>query len=787
MADESILRLRIEADTTGLTSGLNKAEGELGQLATETRKVEQQLEETAAAADKAAGKFTQLGDASHMSFGKLSVAFTGATVAGNALLASLDGLTRALAAPVLELLDAEQAAALLQGTFGGLTGEMQRVQDLASQLGANNAFFDDDALAQAAGTLKLFGANADAIQQLLPYVNNLAIAFGVDVADAAQMVGQALQGQTRGLARFVPEVKGANSQLEVLAGMQASAARNAAIAQQRTDGLGGQLALLKRQAADAAQGFGTAMLPAMNAVLGFINANMLPALGKLMGALAGLAAYFKNLGKGYSLADLTRIAGEAILTAESQFNAVRAAVPAVAATRLTGVVGGLALPGTFGGRGGGAAGGGRAAAPRAQGVTMYAEPAGPAMPSRMRYESVAIDADVLKRTTEETLRFREQARKDDEAAAERELRAKERWLKDEADIRDEIARKNDEALQRSAEQAANIFADGVKAAGKFFVDVMNGQATVGGGIRAFGGVASALGMMAGGPVGAALAGVGTEVAATIADQFGKVSAVTAGTKEQLVAERDRLRREAETASSHAFTKYGILGALFGGTQASNQAKALDEAIAKLDKEAADQQVLAAEMQAQAAAEQMKNLYAAREAQQQQVQGMLLQFKSLGERTAAQFGQLSMGPAGTYSATIDIPEAMAILEKMTPEELAKLGAQAREAARTGDFSAIQARFPFLGSVDNLLATMVAVLANLPETQGDKAGTIQAGTSPDRPVYVFDVRPRDQFAFAPESFFFRNRGAGTSRAVAGNVPLAPAQAAPVRGAPPRGRVG
>ena len=352
---------------------------------------QQQLEETAAAADKAAGKFTQLGDASHMSFGKLSVAFTGATVAGNALLASLDGLTRALAAPVLELLDAEQAAALLQGTFGGLTGEMQRVADLASKLGANNAFFDDDALAQAGATLKLFGANADAIEQLLPYVNNLAIAFGVDVADAAQLVGQALQGQTRGLARFVPEVKGANSQLEVLAALQASAARNATIAEQRTAGLGGQLALLKRQAADAAQGFGTAMLPALNAVLGFINANMLPALGKLMGALAGLSAYFGNLGKGFSLSDLTRIAGEAILNAEAQFNAVKAAVPAATGARITGIAGGLALPGSFGG--GAAAGGGRAAAgPR--GVSQYAEPIGPAVPSAMRYESVTEDERV---------------------------------------------------------------------------------------------------------------------------------------------------------------------------------------------------------------------------------------------------------------------------------------------------------------------------------------------------------------------------------------------------------
>ena len=82
---------------------------------------------------------------------------------------------------------------------------------------------------------------------------------------------------------------------------------------------------------------------------------------------------------------------------------------------------------------------------------------------------------------------------------------------------------------------------------------------------------------------------------------------------------------------------------------------------------------------------------------------------------------------------------------------------------------------------------ATLAQLPQAAGGlQPGGIQNGTSPDRPVYVFDVRPREGFGFAPESFFFRNRGAGTSRAVAGN-PLPVAQPAPVspRVAPGTGR--
>ena len=64
--------------------------------------------------------------------------------------------------------------------------------------------------------------------------------------------------------------------------------------------------------------------------------------------------------------------------------------------------------------------------------------------------------------------------------------------------------------------------------------------------------------------------------------------------------------------------------------------------------------------------------------------------------------------------------------------------------------------------------------------DQVSLVAAGAQP------VDDLPREGFGFAPESFFFRNRGAGTSRAVAGN-PLPVAQPAPVspRVAPGTGR--
>ena len=135
----------------------------------------------------------------------------------------------------------------------------------------------------------------------------------------------------------------------------------------------------------------------------------------------------------------------------------------------------------------------------------------------------------------------------------------------------------------------------------------------------------------------------------------------------------------------------------------------------------------------------------------------------------------------------------------PEQLATFGDLASRALK-GDVQAqvdlvrqLTAGREMSGQIGSTYETqelLLQLVEKLPQVLGAGAalqpGGIQNGTSPDRPVYVFDVRPREGFGFAPESFFFRNRGAGTSRAVAGN-PLPVAQAAPVspRVAPGTGR--
>ena len=58
---------------------------------------------------------------------------------------------------------------------------------------------DDDLLAAAAGTLARFELTGTAIQQLLPLVNDFAVATGRDVVEASESIGKAFMGNARAL------------------------------------------------------------------------------------------------------------------------------------------------------------------------------------------------------------------------------------------------------------------------------------------------------------------------------------------------------------------------------------------------------------------------------------------------------------------------------------------------------------------------------------------------------------------------------------------------------------
>jgi hypothetical protein len=755
--DETTLRLRVDADTTEVSASLGRARDEFGRFVKVAKEGEDQLKQTGAAADDAGRKIAGASDSASIGFGKLSLAMTGAQVAGNALFEALDAVARGFAAPIAEILDAEQAAAMLQGTFGGLTAEMEAVSALASQLGAVNAFFDDDALSQAAATLKLFGANGEAIKELLPYVENLAVAFGVDVNDAAQLVGQALNGQTRALARMVPEVRGANSQLEVLAALQASAARNATIADQRTAGLGGQLALLKRQAADAAQAFGTIMLPAISGVLKAINDYALPVLGKLVGAVAAVGAALGALSEvrigGYrnlsdEFADVVRITKEAFSSTDALFKRIQVGAAPSASPALA--AGGL-RPVDFGGtnRTAGAAAGAALRAVRG------AEALGPEVPLSMRLETYTEDPGAA-RAREERLRKEEERR---QKAHEDELRSLEEYRQ----RLDKVRREEFEAKRRAQDELNRFYLDSAIAIGTSISQVLK-KAFTGAKVTAdeVRGLVGDVAVLTAGIVGGAIGGRETgDVAARIARPL-----------------TDVLLPVLEVMGK------GLLG-IDAWTEKANETslKITNDTI-----KAGEMQIEAALIQAEAAKKQQEAAIGA-------VIG------SQDRRRAAAKGSTSLAAYDIVGALVTIPgggyeELIGqTIRGASDEQLAKLGQLAKTALGTG-VEAINAGTEIAkiltgGRAQNLLDfgfgnnyEVTELLLQLVERFGAGTGTaglapgeIAQGTTPDRPVYVFDVRPRDDFGFAPQSFFFRNRGAGTSRAVAGGEPLPAAQAAPV----------
>jgi len=767
--------VEITGDVSGLTQAARDAQGILASLGEKARTAGEQLASGLSAGSakaqeslrnlgqQAATTFRSIGDSSKAGVGALSGSMTTAMVASNALLAALDSLVRGFAAPITEILDAEQASAMLKGTFGDLTEEMQKVSALASQLGSQSAFFDDDALSQAAATLHLFGANEKAISELLPYVNNLATAFGVDVNDAAQMVGQALHGQTRALAKMVPEVRGASSQLEVLAALEHSAARNAAIAEERTNGLGGQLGLLKRQFADAAQGLGSIMLPALTQFLDFVNKYMLPALAKMTGAVAGVGAVFGNLSvTGMSgLKDIPKIFSEASKEAEKLMAGGTAVVPRVQraaaglAARASGnVEGPLSFRESSGGSSADRSRGEAVGKAQAQSFLDQVRGAleaneifkGGEAGLRKIFESfglgktagVGVDIQQFqqaKNLLEEAFakfdESRERQRRQDEASQDRQRK-----------LDDAAAEKRAEAMRAESERVSDILTSasskGIAAIGKATASFIRD---------------GSLDLMA------TLREAGPSLAGDVASLIPGMS--------------ERGAKVIEAASGAAFD---ILQAAID-RRGFEERKAREAAQVQLDaairqERAAKEQRDAAEKQYRTTVAQTLESQAAREASvrgDKAAKALAVESAVPAEIFKGGLEGFTQESAEAYGRFLDSARG---IEKMTDDQVKSFGALSERLIKAGPmggseedrkafFDKFGMDFGSYGGKEIALA-LVELAKNMPKEPGTVPDEVAAqGSSKSNPLYVVDVGPRNEFAFAPEAFFFRARA--SSRAV------------------------
>jgi hypothetical protein len=119
--------------------------------------------------------------------------FTAATIAGVALFGK-----RAVEA----FAQAEQSQLKLVEAYRKFDAignvPIESIRALASELQSLTGT-DDDLLAAAAGTLARFDLTGDAIERLLPLVNDFAILTGRNVVDASESIGKAFMGNARAL------------------------------------------------------------------------------------------------------------------------------------------------------------------------------------------------------------------------------------------------------------------------------------------------------------------------------------------------------------------------------------------------------------------------------------------------------------------------------------------------------------------------------------------------------------------------------------------------------------
>lgn len=256
------LTAEFKANTANFISGTRQMRDELGRLATGAGSAQGALGGLKGRLDEMASGID----------GKI-IKSIGAAVAGFATLdAAIGAVAAAIRTGITEIEEWEAATAKLTAVFDGNAEAMGRMLGLVGQLNASQPFFEDDQLANAAATLKLFNATEQQITTLLPVLTNMAAVMGVDVDDAAQRVGMALAGATRGLKGFGIVVKEGATDQEILNAVLDKGALFADAARIKAGGLEGQIGQLNKTTKDAAATLTTKMQPALTAMIALADA-----------------------------------------------------------------------------------------------------------------------------------------------------------------------------------------------------------------------------------------------------------------------------------------------------------------------------------------------------------------------------------------------------------------------------------------------------------------------------------------------------------------------------------
>jgi hypothetical protein len=198
---------------------------------------------------------------------------------------------------VIAATDSEKAMALLANSIKAVGNEgkvsVKVLADYADEL-QHTTKWDDEVTMGAMRMLEsLTGLNEKGIKAIIPSIQDFASAWGMDLEQAASLVGKTIASNTNALGRYGIQVDSAASQSEKFAQVLKGLARYQGTAATEGMTFAGQLAILKNEAEELASEFGK---------------EMMPMLTDLVKSLRGLVEQFSQMPEGTKRAILAAMA-----------------------------------------------------------------------------------------------------------------------------------------------------------------------------------------------------------------------------------------------------------------------------------------------------------------------------------------------------------------------------------------------------------------------------------------------------------------------------------------------
>lgn len=706
------IEVQIAADATGLVREADRAGGA--------------LQDFGRIVDRVGG----IAGSVKTDFALLGTAFIGVQGAVQAAAAAFNTVTQAFKDMNAEVIDAESVASRLAATFDDAEASAGRLAAQANKLAGGTVFFDDDAIKNAAAVLRSFELTESEIRKLLPAAINLATVFGTDLNSASERLANGLTGSTRGLREFGIVVKEGSDRSAILAEILARGERAAAGAALAQEGLRGKTAALKTAQGEFNQALGELLSGPNQAFLQFLTDATKKAT-ELTAGMSGAAAEAARVTKVF----------------DPKSGAIREAPAA------------QTLPSSL-----------------PAGLQKQLQEAGilkvdPIEKARREAEQKA-RADKA-REEEEKRKAAADKRKSGGAAGRQsaaggqgfgpglelgagvnvmkaigaaQLAAETKAIQNNEKYKEEQSKKRMEELLKASAEAAKLLeegtknaADGIVSAGRLLVDVLQGNATLGSVIRSLSGLASTAGGLFGGPLGAALAGIGVEVTAAIVDGF---------KPQQTAADKLRIAGEKLTEAGTVMTEAERQRRIEQAKSAARTAGLTDTDIARA-LEAARSPVGVPSTKATAATRRTQGLVPLGDLGTVQLE--------LPNRTPEQ-NQIDF----LLNKPLVSPALGDLKAEPLPSFVTGIPGQGALSPGAEAIPAGQLAFQDTGPAFNEL---VRILRELVNAQLDDAGR---GLTERAPLYVYDVAPsKDEFSRAPRGLFFRP--VGVDRGVSGGQSL------------------